>query len=820
MIAALALWAVVAATLGVLALGLGLLQDLITGRRLPAALLLPVGLATLLVVGELASWAGAPRVLPIVVIVAGAGLGFVVAGRHRRPLRVARPGVAAALGVALFYLFALAATGQATFGGYTVLGDTAIHLTGATAFPGSLGGIGPGDGSFGAMVDQYYVQNGYPRGGAALLGMLSSLTGVDPVGALQPLLALVMAGLTSAVWVLLTPVVASRGARALGSAAAGLSALTAGFVLMSSLKEVLAVLTLATCAAALGAVRPAEGRGDVDGPAVAPRQLVPAALAAAAMLASIGVAAGAYLAPLGAVFLAAWIAEFGLRRAAVLAASVAGLAALLSVPSVLRLAQQADIASNVLTAQNELGNLSPGGLPRIGVFGVWLGSDVRFRDDHHTLTLLLAGLVALAAAWGLAVAARSRPRAVGLLAWATGTAVATAVVIRAGSPWADAKALVIASPLLLALAGAGLGSLWAGGVGGAAKMSGRARRAVRGGSAVIAGLIGLGVVASLGYATRDVAPAPEDRFAELRAIDERFAGQGPLLTAEFEEFARHLLRRSGGEFTADPFGVAPDRHGMTAFGRSADQDQLDSGLVQEARLLLVRPGPSSSRPPSNFARVSAGRWYEVWRRDTALPVPRVHLGLGDDASGGTATPTCADLEAFAAGAQPGEQLVAASRGPSAVVPAAAYASAPGWGPDDIFPEFVRPTGTAQFQVTLRGLTPSSPVDVWLQGSFARRVSVRAGDASGGVGPVALNPIGSATKVTTAQAAQDGTLSVTLKRRGPSLRAGTGGSRELWGAVGATPRDALAATQVQRLDPADADQLCGRPLDWLELAPPS
>lgn len=820
---ALAQWAVVAAVLGALALGLGLLVERTAGRRLPNGLLVPAGLAALLVVGELASWLGLPRAVPIVFLAVATVAGLTT--RRRNPLAgVAWQGVAAAAVVAGFYLVVVAATGQATFGGYTVLGDTAIHLVGADALPGSLSSIRLADGSFGAMIDVYYRQSGYPRGGAALLGTLSAVTGVDPVRALQPLLAIAMAALSSAAWVLLTPIVPARSARALGSTAAGLSALTAGFLLQGSLKEVLAATMLATCAAGLGwaaaqAERAADGNADAaqgggeesehvaraPGARLSIRTAVPGAVAAAALLASIGLAGGVYLVPLGGVVLVAWWRAAGPQQTLRVAAGALAVAVVLCLPSLLRLVQQAGIAGNVLTAQEEIGNLARGGLPRITLFGIWLGGDVRLRDDHHGLTQLLALLMALAATAGAVAAARAK--ATGLLGWAVAAVLATILVVRAGSPWADAKALVIASPLVLTLAAAGLGATWG------ASVAWRRRAAF-----AAAAVLGLGLCASLLYTARDVAPAPGERFAELQRIDDRFAGQGPMLTGEFEEFDRHLLRRTRGEFAGDLFAVPPDRHGQAVFGRSADQDQLDPVLVQQARLLLVRPGPYASRPPSNFSRVWRGRWYEVWRRDGRVPAPRARLGLGDAASGGYAAPACADLKAFAATAQPGEQVVTAFRTPAAVVGAPAYATAPGWAADGVHPDVVRVKGPARLQVKLSGLTPSAPVDLWFEGSAARAVRVTAGGVRGQVGPLALNPIGSSTRVLTANAAADGSLTVTLERGGQALRAGTGDRRDGWGAVGATERDALGRAEVARIEPADVSQWCGRAIDWLELAP--
>src|SRR5438093_13702470 len=96
-------WVVFPLVLGVLALGCGLLLDRIAGTALPGVLLLPVGLAVIIVAAQLATLtdATAELAMPLVVVLALAGLAI---GRPWRGLRLDRWAIAGALGA--FAVFA------------------------------------------------------------------------------------------------------------------------------------------------------------------------------------------------------------------------------------------------------------------------------------------------------------------------------------------------------------------------------------------------------------------------------------------------------------------------------------------------------------------------------------------------------------------------------------------------------------------------------------------------------------------------------------------------------------------------------------------
>ena len=110
--------------------GIGLLVECVA-RPLPGVLLLPVGMAGLVCATQLTTYAdwSAELTLPLV---AGAR----ARGLRTRVERACRPrpdpwAVAAIAGVFIVFAAPVVLSGHATFAGYTVLGDTSIHMIGA-----------------------------------------------------------------------------------------------------------------------------------------------------------------------------------------------------------------------------------------------------------------------------------------------------------------------------------------------------------------------------------------------------------------------------------------------------------------------------------------------------------------------------------------------------------------------------------------------------------------------------------------------------------------------------------------------------------------
>src|SRR5439155_10872832 len=96
-------------------------------------------------------------------------------------------------------------------------------------------------------------------------------------------------------------------------------------------------------------------------------------------------------------------------------------------------------------------------------------------------------------------------------------------------------------------------------------------------------------------------------------------------------------------------------------GESADLDDFQLGATLVYRTLVLRSSPASSRPPSVYRLVWAGRYYDVWQRPDPVSGTIVeHLSLGSRYEP-AAVPSCRDVERLATLAGPGGTLAAVPR---------------------------------------------------------------------------------------------------------------------------------------------------------------
>jgi hypothetical protein len=278
-----------------------------------------------------------------------------------------------------------------------------------------------------------------------------------------------------------------------------------------------------------------------------------------------------------------------------------------------------------------------------------------------------------------------RNRALGPLLFLAVSLIALAYVTRRGSPWADAKALAIASPAVLLMAALGPLALEARG----------ARLEALG----LAAALAIGVLASNALIYHDASLAPRDRLAELDTVAERTAGRGPVLYTEFEEFAKHFLRDSDPVGASEAFtvsGLTPlTRDGAAPrFGFPTDLSELRPEDIHRFPVLVVRRGPSGASAPPEYRREWSGRYYQIWSRPS---------------SGQTAAAAAPRGEAGAADCP--------------VLPTAEEPLPSGWARRTDDPSLVWTVGSGVVRDSLRVPEPGR-YEVWLRGSFGREVEVR------------------------------------------------------------------------------------------------
>lgn len=786
-----AAWFVLPALLGLLALGCGLLLELLSGTTLPRPVLLPAGFAVVVVVSSLATaWSSTAQfATPAVLALALMGLGFSFPWR-----RIAEPWALVAAGATFVaYAVPVVASGRATFAGYIKLDDTSTWLAitdRAIEHGRSLAGLAPS--TYEATLSQYVGQTGYPIGSVVPLGVAHQLMGVDSAWLFQPYLAFQAAMLALVLYTIVSRLIDSSWLRALISFIAAQSTLLYGYALWGSVKELVAVVFVALLAVLvprlLRDARPS------------PRPLAPLAVVCVAMLAALNVGGAVWVA-LAVLPALALVRRLSRRAFVIQAAAFTALMLALSIPTLQTLRAFYGPASVTLSKASEFGNLvSP--LSPLQLFGIWPVGDFRLRPEDMTRTYVLIALAVIAAVIGI------------IAAWRTGawelplyvviSVVGFAILARIGSPWVDAKALATASPapLLAAMAGA-------------AVLVERGRR-VEG--AVLAAVIAGGVLWSNALAYHEVWLAPSTRLGELETIGKRFTGEGPTLMTDFDVYGvKHFLRDMDPESTSTlgrrPMVLVDGT--VPAKGTHVDVDELMFDTLPAYRTLVLRRSPVASRPPSNYDLLSTGRYYEVWQQRPGAPQVTSHVPLGS-AFQAAAIPQCSEILRLASLAESqGARLATVPRPQALVLPLGESGARLPYGEDRAAVRYLRApyTSTASIELPTRGR-----YGIWIGGSFRSRLEIRVDGRLVGSNRDQLNWPNNFVLMGD-EPLDPGTHTVTLLYQGPDVFHPGSAGEPPFGTGPLVIAEGTADRPVEYIQPSDAPTLCGRNLDWIEVVKP-
>jgi hypothetical protein len=762
----LAAWIVYPLVLLVLCLGLGLLVDVLTGRRLAGALLAPVGLAAVVVVGQFTTLSDATAELTVSLLlllaVLGSGLSL--------PWRFGRPGrwpLAAALAVFAVFAAPVVLPGDPSFAGYIKLDDTAtwLALTDRIMEHGrSLEGIEVS--TYQATLDAN-LSSGYPIGVFIPFGAAQKLTGGDLAWVFQPYLAFLAAMLALCLWQIAAGILRHPALRALVAFLAAQPALLFGYALWGGVKELAAAVFLALAAAlAPAAVRSDALRGDA----------ALLALAAAGLVGVLSLGGLIWLGPmLLALALLAW-RDFGGRNAAMQALAFALPLALFSVP-ILAAGGFSPFQSG-LTAESEIGNLIEP-LDPLQVLGVWPSGDFRVGPDATVPAAILVALAAFATLLGLW--AGWRRRAAALLLFATGL-LACAAIVLVGSPWVDGKALATAAPAALSLAVVGAIA---------------ALRLDRLSGVLLIAAVAGGVIWSNVLAYGGVSIAPYEQLRELELIGEDFAGQGPALMTEYNPYgARHFLRELDAEGASElRFRPVTLRGGTQAEkGEAVDLDRIEEAALFEYRTLVLRRSPVASRPPLPYRLVRSGEYYEVWQRPLEPEGPILHhMPLGDEDSG-AGLPVCSQVV--------GLELLALSNQLGYPASRIRLVAAPHVPVYDATGGELRVPRAGEYRAWLKGSVRGS-VELFVDGRRAGEARHELQNEGGFV------PLGELRLA-------KGAHRVELRFGGADLHPGSGGfPRPGTGPLLFAPTGAAMGGPIATVGIDEARRLCGQPWDWIE-----
>jgi hypothetical protein len=466
------------------------------------------------------------------------------------------------------------------------------------------------------------------------------------------------------------------------------------------------------------------------------------------------------------------------------------------------------VAKNIAATSNP-GNLQ-NPLRSVQILGTWLVDSYKHVPAGGDLTVSYAlAYVALAAAV-LGAAYIVYLRAYALAAWLALTLVVWLALTAYGTTWADGKALMLTSPVVVLLAWAGVAALRA-----------VAQRPATGGA--LRGAFGwtaapaLALVLAGGVAASDAMQyhgsnlAPTARYEELASLDSRFAGQGPTLFTDYDEYALYELRDLD---VGGPGFMFPPRSIAQAEGQPADLDQVSPAALRAYPLIVTRRNPAASRPPAAYRLLWQGAYYEVWGRRPGAPAALAHVGLFSTRSGGLAG-QCSRVQRVARLAEShGGQLVSASP-PEIVGIDVARTSHPAWRESRLG---LLLSGPGRLEA--RFVVPRAGVwDLWLQGEIMPAVGVsvdgrQLSSISGQLTGVATDPDTMAPLRVHLAA---GPHRLTISRgSGNPLAPGAGGSAIL-DSIFLTPAGAGSQASLHVTPAAQWRSLCGEPLEWVEVS---
>jgi hypothetical protein len=785
--------------LAALAVGAGLLVDRVVGP-LPGALLPALGLALLIATVSIVTYWGAiapfAPIAALLVAAAGVALGW---GR----LRSVRPDwwvVAASVAVYLIVCAPILLSGRLTEAGYLLDTTAAFQVLGGDFiidhgrdFSSLLA-----DSTLRQTMERYFGTQ-YPAGGQLLLASGGRLVGVESLWLYQAFMALMVAFCVAPLALLARAASLPRAGAAVAGGLAAMPALVYAYVQTGSIKEITALPFVFTLGALL-TLSPSLARRGWRGAATV-------GLIGAAGVAAIGIAFGAWLLVLLAAGLALLLVgsprpRFDARAVAIWGGAFVVALLLLALPTFGPLSESLGLAKSLSTS-NAAAVADPGNLARplllSQLAGVWLGGSYRVDPEYIGPTYFLIGLIAVAALFGLAFLIRRRIWTV--LAFVAALAVVWLALTQRGTTWTDAKLLMMTSPIVVLVAAIGVESL---------RRGGRRIEAL-----LVGGAIACGVLGSAALLYHDTNLMPTDRYEELLSIGDRFAGDGPALVPEFDEFTLYgldELNPSGPGFSAKPAELMALADGSgTAYGASYDVDQLDRAVVAGYPLVVARRRPDTSRPPSGYRLAHRGTYYDVWKRDADAPEV---LGFEPGGSGYLAAGVvpCARIGELAEQARESDgTLRYAERSEVVVVdPAFARKLPAGWGRLEGGGVGLGSPGRVdqRFEVPRAGR-----YRVWLRGDFGRRVTISVDGRE--VGSAAAQSGNAGNYARPFDVTLDaGRHVLTIDRPGGGLAPGDGSPSRLLAVVfEPLPSGPPAARE---LAPSDWRELCGRRVDWVEV----
>jgi hypothetical protein len=580
---------------------------------------------------------------------------------------------------------------------------------------------------------------------------------------------------------------------ALGALTATVPALVYGYELIGSIKEITSLPMILTLGALVVLYQRWLRRG--------PPGVIPFALVAAAGVSALGAGFGAWVLAAAAVLFAIAIGDVAARRQTadqVLVEVGAGaiVALLAALPTWLNLAGSLKVTQNIAATPHP-GNLATP-LHAIQVFGAWLLDRYKGLPEGSdgTATYVLIAVTLLACLAGAVRIIRNRRFA--LAGWLALTLAVWLVAAASATNWVNGKVLMLTSPVVVLIAWGGLAALRAS----------RLRLAAPALALVLAG----GVFASDALQYHGSNVAPTSRFEELARVNTLFAGRGPTLFTDFDEYSLYQLRNldvGGPNFISGPPALERSQEG---YRHAVELERVPPADLLAYPLIVTRRDPSASRPPSSYRLLWQGAYYQVWGRRPGAPA-----AIADVKLSGSLAARCTQIGRVAGLARAdGAELVAAGS-PDIIPISVADSSHPAGWPRVREGLSMSTPGRleAAFSVPRAGVW-----DVWLQGQVMPAVTVavdglRLASIGAQLGGNSLVP-NTMTPLPVFLPAGEHRLSVTPGD--PALEPGGGGSAVLF-AIFLTPSRDAGRQLLRVVPPTNWRALCGRSFEWVEVVRP-
>jgi hypothetical protein len=665
--------------------------------------------------------------------------------------------------------------------------------------------------SYGQYLNAYY-NHSYPSGADTLFGGSAFLVHVPLIWGLQPFNAFMLALTAGPAWVLARRISLDGALAALAALTVTVPALVYGYELIASVKEITALPMILTLGA-LVVLHPRWLRGSTLGGA-------PFALVAAAGVSALGVAFGAWTLTAVVLLVAILIRDITAgRQSARQPLTLIAVGAI--VAFVAALGTWLDVSGSLQVARNIASTSNPGNLQKplrsVQALGTWLVDSYKHVPVGGPLELsyALAAVALLAAVLGAVYIIRIRQYA--LAAWIALTLAVWLGLTAYGTTWADGKALMLTSPVVVLLAWAGVAALRAGADAGTRPRRTSSlrlwlmfRQALRPAALLLALALVGGVAASDALQYHGSNLAPTARYEELASIGSRFAGRGPALFIDYDEYALYELRDldvGGPDFMFPPRGIVfPD-------GLPVDLDLIPPAALRSYPLIVTRRDPAAVRPPAAYRLLWQGTYYQVWGRRPSAPAAIAHLALSGTRAGGPPM-QCSSVEGLARIAKlNGAQLIGASP-PELVGVDVASAPHPGWADTRLGLIMTRHGRLkATFAIPHAGVW-----NLWLQGEIMPAVQVSIdghplASISGQLTGVAQDPDTMAPLRVSLTA---GPHRLKIVRAGSSLLAPGEGGSAILDSIFLTPAGAGGQATLRVTPAAQWRSLCGGRFEWIEV----